>query len=986
MSGGSSLRSQLQGCVEQVLGEQVLDWGSVQQCLELFEECDVADEQDVSFALSQLLELAGHLWDIGGPEWGQQPIATAMSVALQAYATTGEPRGVVALASRLVEHGVHDLALMLYDEAVALDVTPVAEVRPPSIAQLQNNRGHLLRELGELDAAEIALRASLEAIDQTADTDQELFSVVLNNLALVELARGDCESARDTLIDALRVMERIDTGSLETAITLDNLARAEINLAEESGPLWLNEDYVNAPTAEHLRNAEYYLKDAQRLLVDVLPDSAEHYVISLLNSADVASQWREHKRVAAIALEAAELVEDGHVSGTIAYIVRSLEGRVFLDEGRPKEAAALLRPVFENAAATAPPHEIPSRLLTTLLSAATRVSDADLAKRVGRLLAQVDEEIFRRHLSAAAEQDALHLFQDFSDRAELVVGHILALASDDTSPRWVYEIVLNRKGVLAERQGSAWLRARTANTAFKDLLEQVRGLRSEVSRIDLDGSRSGAIQTARHAYSEAMERLAQAERQLYRTLEAIETEPPRIGVNKLQASLDAETVLLDFAVSQAPNGERHYMMFLVRPQGAIRFRDLGPVTTVNERLEALLDVLAHPSVDDRDQRRKTAELSHVAPELFSADDVLPSRVLMSPTGMWGMVPFGMMPDPTGVPLLEHHTIQLVPSARWLLTQSPWRAATAAPQVLGDPDFDLGFGEEVPFFLRMRPPRLIHAAQEVREVARLLHVEPVMDAEVTRGRLLSLVRPRILHIATHGVFIDAIASTAEASEPQATVMRKVGDTVVVESQDLSESPLGVGSLTPATEVHHQRTEWIQTIGPSGLLSRSTLLLAGFNRWLAGLDAAPEVGTGMISAGEFALLDLAGTELVVLSACQTGVGAVSYADGTLLGLRTAALAAGARWCVSSLWNVDDEQTSVLMSSFYREITGGRATADALRIAQLELRQRHSDPYFWAGWVAEGAEASSSGALDHAQRDHHPRDRQFPGRAGRLPRPRA
>jgi hypothetical protein len=153
-------------------------------------------------------------------------------------------------------------------------------------------------------------------------------------------------------------------------------------------------------------------------------------------------------------------------------------------------------------------------------------------------------------------------------------------------------------------------------------------------------------------------------------------------------------------------------------------------------------------------------------------------------------------------------------------------------VLGDPDLDLASGEYVPVSPGVGPARLVHAAREVREIAQLLDVEPVMDEQVTRGYLLSLVGPRILHVATHGVFIDAIGSLTEASEPRATVMRNVGTTVVTESQDPSE--LGFGPTTPATDVQHQRAEWIQTIGPAGQLSRSTLLLAGFNRWLAGLD--------------------------------------------------------------------------------------------------------------------------------------------------------
>lgn len=110
--------------------------------------------------------------------------------------------------------------------------------------------------------------------------------------------------------------------------------------------------------------------------------------------------------------------------------------------------------------------------------------------------------------------------------------------------------------------------------------------------------------------------------------------------------------------------------------------------------------------------------------------------------------------------------------------------------------------------------------------------------------------------------------------------------------------------------------------------------------------------MVSAGEFALLDLRSTELVVLSACETGVGAVDYADGSVLGLRTAALAAGAACCISTLWKVDDAVSAVLIGRFYDELARGAKPGAALSTAQSAVRAEHPDLYYWAGWVADGA----------------------------------
>ena len=102
----------------------------------------------------------------------------------------------------------------------------------------------------------------------------------------------------------------------------------------------------------------------------------------------------------------------------------------------------------------------------------------------------------------------------------------------------------------------------------------------------------------------------------------------------------------------------------------------------------------------------------------------------------------------------------------------------------------------------------------------------------------------------------------------------------------------------------------------------------------------------------MLDLAGTELVVLSACQTGVGAVDYADGSHLGLRGAALAAGAAHCVSTLWAVHDTVAAAFVGALYEGLAAGHPPAVALRRAQLAVRRRYPDPYDWAGWVLESA----------------------------------
>src|SRR5205085_8000015 len=109
-------------------------------------------------------------------------------------------------------------------------------------------------------------------------------------------------------------------------------------------------------------------------------------------------------------------------------------------------------------------------------------------------------------------------------------------------------------------------------------------------------------------------------------------------------------------------------------------------------------------------------------------------------------------------------------------------------------------------------------------------------------------------------------------------------------------------------------------------------------------------GLLTAEDVSGLDLSGTQLVVLSACETGLGEVHIGEG-VFGLRRAFVLAGARAVVMSLWKVPDGPTHELMADLYGRLLAGEPVAEALRGAQLALRQRHPEPYFWGAFVCLG-----------------------------------
>ena len=200
------------------------------------------------------------------------------------------------------------------------------------------------------------------------------------------------------------------------------------------------------------------------------------------------------------------------------------------------------------------------------------------------------------------------------------------------------------------------------------------------------------------------------------------------------------------------------------------------------------------------------------------------------------------------------------------------------------------------------------------------------------RVLKAARsPRILHIATHGFFLSD-----EERKPDEGLTR------------LSRGLAGMAGPPPVP----MRPGGQKIENP---LLRSGLALAGANRWAEAAKAG-DVDDGLLTALEVSGLRLRGTELVVLSACDTGVGELKRGEG-VFGLRRAFIAAGARTLVMSLWKVPDEETAELMEGFYRRWLSGQEKHAALRDTQLamiaKLRERHgaAHPLFWAGFVLVG-----------------------------------
>ena len=290
-----------------------------------------------------------------------------------------------------------------------------------------------------------------------------------------------------------------------------------------------------------------------------------------------------------------------------------------------------------------------------------------------------------------------------------------------------------------------------------------------------------------------------------------------------------------------------------------------------------------------------------------------------PPGIVDGLPFGV--DERGRYLIEQSSFTYLTSGSDLLQLDSRRASREPALVMASPAFGelrsrarpastpaVGRAAEGDLSAvdpsKMRFPPLAETAVEGKLIQYFFPGTRVLiGAQATEAALKKVHGPRVLHLATHGFFLPAPA----------------GD----------EAP---GSFS---------------LSDPGL--RSGLALAGAN------ERESEGGEdGILTARELATgVDLLGTKLVVLSACETGVGDLARGEG-VYSLRRAFVEAGAETQVMSLWQVDDGATQALMSGYYRRMfQEGKGRSAALREQQLAMLadEAHAHPYYWASFIVSG-----------------------------------
>ena len=434
------------------------------------------------------------------------------------------------------------------------------------------------------------------------------------------------------------------------------------------------------------------------------------------------------------------------------------------------------------------------------------------------------------------------------------------------------------------------------------------------------------------------------ERRLYRLLPSIRHE--LVSLDDLAKSLPNDGVLIEFLKykyhydnksnrhfgSNITNGDR-YIAMILKPDGKTSYVDLGAASTIDESVARTSSAIAKLYAADRELERM-AQLV-IEPLLDSIGGA--KTWFVSPDGELNRLPFAALRDTTdGNYLSNKLNVNLLTTGRELLSIK--RANSQSNNktlVIANPDFDreilvksssglsLAQEEDTPLMRSSALGREIHWAQlpgtkiEGKQIAAITGGDLLMQNNATVNQVKKARSPKILHLATHAFYLP---DQKRKAKPKST------------DNDGNRGGVTLGSF----------------LGEDPLL-RSGIALTGANN--PELDPSDD---GYLTALEFARLDLDGTDLVVVSACQSGLGDIQRGEG-VYGLKRAIAVAGSQSSLLSLWLVDDAATAAFMSSFYQKLSSGMEKAAALRQTQEQFRNHDNlqwrQPYVWAAFQLSG-----------------------------------
>ncbi len=611
-------------------------------------------------------------------------------------------------------------------------------------------------------------------------------------------------------------------------------------------------------------------------------------------------------------------------------------------EGHYKSAANdLRRMIAAYEGIYGPDHQMMSSLYLRLGLVFWAMGDVDAAvKQLARSEAGA-ERLLSVQLKTGTESDRQSVLDRFAYHMPVVVALDVAASGHPAATRLALTTVLRNKGRLLDAfTDSMGTLRRKLKPAHREILDALGAARARLATLAAKGPAAGEEAAFQRVVAQLEDEIRKRELQIGKVSAEYRAANPSVTLEAVQAAIPADAALVEIVEYTKPDpakgsmraaeGTPSYAAYVLSGGGPPQRVDLGPSAIIDALVPTLRDALASPASEDVKARARALDALVMEPVRGLLGET--RRLLVAPDGALNLIPFAALVDERGRFLVERYELSYLSSGRDLLRLQVTVPTHGGPVIFADPSFagaapaagaagpgdpaapgEVTPGGSLKPRTRGRRARALGAMSwsplpgtrgEADALALVLPSAVVhLGSDATEEAMKLLAAPSILHVATHGFFLDSEETTG------------VGQS----GRSLSENPL----------------------------LRSGLALAGANK----LESVTD--DGVLTALEASGLDLWGTQLVVLSACETGVGEATAGQG-VYGLRRALVMAGSESQLLSLWQVDDDATRDLMVGFYKQLLKGQERGQSLRSMQLRMLRDpdRTHPFYWASFIPAGA----------------------------------
>jgi CHAT domain-containing protein len=808
-----------------------------------------------------------------------------------------------------------------------------------NVANLVSDLAGLYDDLGDYAQAASLCERCLAIREELLGSEHMEVADILDDLAWEYREMGEYERALPLFQRSLAITEKlVGQEHFDVATTMNNIADV----------YQLEGDYARA-----LPLCQRALEIREKVLGKDHPDVSD----SMVTLAKIYRSLGDDRRALASCQQSIDICEKrlGHDQPLITDSLFLL-GQIQLDLGNYSEAlSAFHRALAIDEKFSGPEHPNVLEVLGEEAVLYGKQHDHERSLSISIKLFRRQRHYFVGQILALPDPEALRSIQRSFQSVEIFHSACAEVSTNELSnarAAGATELALN-KALLEEVRAAQAAFEADPRTATKELREQYRSAQFQLKHLDQSGLPKIQLEAKR---DELQDELSQIESKLSERvgLVAQAVRERNLTLNDIARSLPLQSVLVDFIQYRRYDftartnqwKEQRYAAYLTFPlmNGSTKVLvervDLGEAAPVNESIALVCKRMSAGQFAAKDLAGALKQLSGLAYAPLARYLTNVSHIVICPDGQLSRVPFEMLPVGNKY-LVEEKTISYVTSGREVVrfSSSAVNVHNSKSVVMGNPDFNFNLANSRPLNLAVQfaggPSALRSltrdydgikfqplpgAEAEARSVAKLLGDDAILrlGADAREAELKAVQSPRVLHLATHGFYFP--------------------------DQEFNSTNLSAKPNQTRRLPYAKKNNW------ENPMVRCGIALAGANHAMQITNALAE--DGLLTGLDASLLNLQGTKLVILSACDSGAGEVKIGEG-MMSLRRAFLIAGAQTVLASHWPVSDKATSPLVTEFMRRWRAGEPRAQAWHEAQLELLRSKdfSNPYFWSAFTLTG-----------------------------------